>query len=53
MQRYQKTAIPQYQEFVNAYNNHNIDDLHKIAQTHAELFNKVGFPPVYSKLIIL
>jgi COP9 signalosome complex subunit 3 len=38
--RYQKNNFPQYQEFANAFAAHNTDDLHKIAQTHIDIFNK-------------
>jgi len=35
-----KSFIQPYQEFANAFSTHNTDELHKIAQTHADYFNK-------------
>jgi len=40
VQRYQKTSFPQYQEFANVFSGHNTDELHKCAQTHADVFKK-------------
>jgi COP9 signalosome complex subunit 3 len=40
IQRHQKTSFPQYQEFANAYSTFNTDELHKVAETNAELFQK-------------
>jgi len=40
VQRYHKTAFPQYHEFSTAYGTHSTEDLHKVAETHAEIFQK-------------
>jgi len=40
VQRYHKTAFPQYSEFANAFSTHSTDDLHKCAEVHAEIFHK-------------
>lgn len=40
LQRHLKTAFPQYQEFANAYSTYSTDDLHKVAETYAEVFQK-------------
>ncbi|PRP82268.1 COP9 signalosome complex subunit 3-like [Planoprotostelium fungivorum] len=39
IQRAIKSA-PAYQEFITAYGKHQADELHKVATTHAELFQK-------------
>lgn len=41
LQRHLKTVFPPYQEFANAYSTFNTDDLHKVAETYAEVFQKV------------
>jgi COP9 signalosome complex subunit 3 len=40
VQRYHKTSFPQYQEFATAFGTHSTDDLHKVAELHAEIFHK-------------
>jgi len=40
IQRHHKTAFPQYNEFANAYSTFSTDELHKVAETHAEVFTK-------------
>jgi len=40
VQRYHKTAFPQYQEFATAFGTSSTDDLHKVAELHAEVFKK-------------
>lgn len=40
VQRYHKTAFPQYQEFATSYSTQSTDDLHKCAEQHSELFTK-------------
>jgi len=42
VQRHLKSTCPQYQEFVNAYSTNSTDEVHKIAQEHAEAFQKDG-----------
>lgn len=40
IQRHQKGSFPAYSEFATAYSTHSTDDLHKCAETHAEVFKK-------------
>jgi COP9 signalosome complex subunit 3 len=40
--RHIKNTCPQYHEFANAFASHNVDEVHKCASTHAELFQKDG-----------
>jgi len=40
IQRHHKTAFSQYHEFATAFATHNTDDLHKVAEQHAEHFQK-------------
>jgi len=40
LQRYHKNAFPQYTDFVNSFNSNNLEEVHKIAATHAETFQK-------------
>jgi len=40
VQRHHKAAFPQYHEFATAYSTYNTEDLHKCAETHADLFQK-------------
>jgi len=49
VQRYTKSALPQYQEFATAFATHSTDELHKIAELHHEVFQKV-ITDVYSDI---
>lgn len=40
IQKHHKTSFPAYTEFATAYSTHSTDDLHKIAETHLEVFKK-------------
>jgi len=40
IQRHHKTSFPQYHELANAFITQNTDEVHKIAETHAEAFQK-------------
>jgi len=39
-QRFQKAGFAPYQELANAYSTQSTDDIHKVAQQHAEIFIK-------------
>lgn len=41
VQRYHKTAFPQYQEFANAFSTQSTDEVHKVAEQYSEAFQKV------------
>ncbi|KAL6042068.1 COP9 signalosome complex subunit 3 [Balamuthia mandrillaris] len=40
VQRYLKSACPQYQELINAFATRSTDEVHKVATQHAEAFQK-------------
>jgi len=40
VQRHLKGACPQYQEFINAYSTNSANEVHKVAEQHADAFHK-------------
>jgi COP9 signalosome complex subunit 3 len=40
IQRHHKTSFPQYHEFANAFSTQNTDEVHKIAETYSEVYQK-------------